>query len=61
VYLDLVRATIDNVAELGPEAALTGPAARGDRATIERHLAAMAPDEHAAYEAMVDAAERLVR
>jgi predicted short-subunit dehydrogenase-like oxidoreductase (DUF2520 family) len=61
VYLDLVRATIDNVAELGPEAALTGPAARGDRATIERHLAAMSPDEHAAYEAMVDAAERLVR
>jgi predicted short-subunit dehydrogenase-like oxidoreductase (DUF2520 family) len=60
-YLDLVRATVDNVADLGPEAALTGPAARGDRETIERHLAAMSPDEHAAYEAMVDAAERLVR
>ena len=34
VYLDLVRATLDNVAELGPAAALTGPAARGDDATI---------------------------
>jgi predicted short-subunit dehydrogenase-like oxidoreductase (DUF2520 family) len=29
-YLDLVRATVDNVAALGPAAALTGPAARGD-------------------------------
>ena len=42
-YLDLVRATVDNVAELGPAAALTGPAARGDWATIERHLAALDP------------------
>ena len=40
-YLDLVRATVDNVAELGPAAALTGPAARGDWATIDRHLAAL--------------------
>ena len=40
-YLDLVRATVDNVAELGPAAALTGPAARGDDATIERHLDAL--------------------
>ena len=41
-YLDLVRATVDNVAALGPAAALTGPAARGDGATIDRHLAALA-------------------
>ena len=58
-YLDLVRATLDNVAELGPAAALTGPAARGDQATIERHLAALDPDERAAYQAMVDLARRL--
>ena len=30
----LVRATVENWASLGPEAALTGPVARGDEATI---------------------------
>jgi predicted short-subunit dehydrogenase-like oxidoreductase (DUF2520 family) len=59
-YLDLVRATVDNVADLGPAAALTGPAARGDWETIERHLLAMHPDEHPAYEALARAARRLV-
>ena len=46
-----MRATIDNVAALGPAAALTGPAARGDEATLERHLAALDPSEREAYEA----------
>jgi predicted short-subunit dehydrogenase-like oxidoreductase (DUF2520 family) len=59
-YLDLVRATVDNIAELGPAEALTGPVARGDQATIDRHLEALPPDERPAYEAMVDAARRLV-
>jgi predicted short-subunit dehydrogenase-like oxidoreductase (DUF2520 family) len=59
-YLDLVRATVDNVAELGPKAALTGPAARGDWATIDRHLAALDPAERPAYDAMMTAARRLV-
>jgi len=62
-YLDLVRDTVENVAELGPAAALTGPAARGDWATIERHLAALDEidlRERPAYEAMVDLARRLV-
>jgi predicted short-subunit dehydrogenase-like oxidoreductase (DUF2520 family) len=59
-YLDLVRATIENVAELGPRDALTGPAARGDWSTIERHLAALPPDEREAYETMVRLARRLV-
>jgi predicted short-subunit dehydrogenase-like oxidoreductase (DUF2520 family) len=58
-YLDLVRATVDNVADLGPAAALTGPAARGDWDTIERHLLAMHPDERPAYEALAHAARRL--
>ena len=57
--LDLVRATVDNVEELGPAAALTGPAARGDETTIERHLSAIAPAEHAAYRALADEARRL--
>ena len=59
-YLDLVRGTVDNVAALGPAAALTGPAARGDWATIDRHLAALPDDEHDTYPAIVAAARRLV-
>ena len=59
-YLSLVRATVDNVAELGPAAALTGPASRGDWATIERHLDAIDPSEVDAYRALVAAARRLV-
>jgi len=59
-YLDLVRVTLDNVAELGPKAALTGPVARGDWATVERHRAALPADELVAYDAMVAAARRLV-
>lgn len=57
--MDLVRSTVDNVDELGPAAALTGPAARGDEATIERHLSAIAPSEHPAYRALADEARRL--
>lgn len=58
-YLGLVRATVDNVAALGPAAALTGPAARGDEATIERHRAALDPAERPAYDSLADAARRL--
>ena len=57
--LSLVRATLDNVAELGPADALTGPAARGDEATIQRHLEALPPDERACYEALAEQARRL--
>lgn len=59
-YLDLVRATVENVADLGVAEALTGPVARGDEATLARHREALAADEIAAYEAMVAAARRLV-
>jgi predicted short-subunit dehydrogenase-like oxidoreductase (DUF2520 family) len=58
-YLDLVAATVDNVRELGPGAALTGPAARGDEATIRRHLRALPADERRAYRALAEAARRL--
>jgi predicted short-subunit dehydrogenase-like oxidoreductase (DUF2520 family) len=37
----LVLATANQWAEMGPEAALTGPIARGDEGTIERHRAAI--------------------
>jgi predicted short-subunit dehydrogenase-like oxidoreductase (DUF2520 family) len=59
-FLDLVRGTVENVARLGPAAALTGPLARGDTATVERHLAALHPSERQTYEAMADATRRLL-
>jgi predicted short-subunit dehydrogenase-like oxidoreductase (DUF2520 family) len=34
----IVRETVDNIFELGPAHALTGPIARGDDAVVERHL-----------------------
>ncbi|MCE2512568.1 MAG: DUF2520 domain-containing protein [Acidimicrobiia bacterium] len=58
-FMDLVRATVDNVDELGPAAALTGPAARGDTETIRRHLEAIDRAERPAYEAMSQQARRL--
>ncbi len=59
VMLDLARDTLDNVRRLGPAAALTGPAARGDDATIARHLKALPAEERAVYEALVNEARRL--
>jgi predicted short-subunit dehydrogenase-like oxidoreductase (DUF2520 family) len=58
-YLDLAQGSLDDVAELGPAAALTGPVRRGDRATVERHLAALPPEERPAYEALAAEAARL--
>lgn len=58
-FIDLVRATVDNVDELGPAAALTGPAARGDHETIQRHLEAVDPAERAAYTELSRQARRL--
>lgn len=59
-YLELARQTLDNVGRLGPAAALTGPVARGDWDTVSRHLAALDPSEVAAYQVMVDQAQRLL-
>jgi predicted short-subunit dehydrogenase-like oxidoreductase (DUF2520 family) len=58
-YLDLAVATLANVGELGPAAALTGPAARGDDATLAAHLRALDPSERDAYRALVAQARRL--
>ncbi len=58
-FLDLSRAALDDVARLGPAAALTGPAARGDWATLERHRRALAAGERPGYLAGVALASRL--
>jgi predicted short-subunit dehydrogenase-like oxidoreductase (DUF2520 family) len=59
-FLPLVRGTVENVSELGPAAALTGPVARGDDDTIARHVDALPADEREAYRALVREARRLV-
>lgn len=58
-FVDLARASLEDVARVGPAAALTGPAARGDDATVARHRAALAPAEVPAYDACADLARRL--
>jgi predicted short-subunit dehydrogenase-like oxidoreductase (DUF2520 family) len=58
----LARTSFDRTFSLGPGAALTGPAARGDAGTIERNLAALskdAPDAVQAYVALSAAAAEL--
>jgi predicted short-subunit dehydrogenase-like oxidoreductase (DUF2520 family) len=52
----LVRQTVENVAELGPEAALTGPVARGDEATVTAQreaVAEVAPELLALFDELV--------
>jgi predicted short-subunit dehydrogenase-like oxidoreductase (DUF2520 family) len=42
LLVPLLRRTVDNLAELGPRDALTGPVARGDDATVEAQRRAVA-------------------
>jgi len=58
-FLPLTRAALEDVERLGPAAALTGPAARGDFATLARHAEALAPEERAGYQAAAALAMRL--
>jgi predicted short-subunit dehydrogenase-like oxidoreductase (DUF2520 family) len=55
----LVRATLDNIDDLGARDALTGPVARGDVDTVVRHLDALPDDERDAYVALAEQARRL--
>ena len=41
LLVPLLRATVENIARLGPDAALTGPIVRGDAGTVRAHLAAL--------------------
>jgi predicted short-subunit dehydrogenase-like oxidoreductase (DUF2520 family) len=61
-FLPLQRATLDNVATMGPAAALTGPAIRGDAGTVAANLEALAkhaPEAVPAYVALADVALQL--
>ena len=61
-FLPLSRMALEDVAARGPERALTGPASRGDLATIDAHLGAIPASERATYVALAqvafDVAER---
>ena len=60
-FLPLTRAAVDDVAALGAGAALTGPARRGDWATLSRHLDALPESERAGYQAGAALATRLAQ
>lgn len=58
-FLDLARGALDDVAAVGPAAALTGPVSRGDWDTVARHVAAIPEAERPAYTLLADTARRL--
>jgi predicted short-subunit dehydrogenase-like oxidoreductase (DUF2520 family) len=60
-FLPLAAAALQDVADLGPAAALTGPAARGDEETLGRHRAALEAVLGAGEVAGYDAGVALVR
>ena len=57
----LVAGTFDNLTEHGPLAALTGPVARGDTATLRRHIERLSRDDSLLYRALGRAALELAR
>lgn len=62
LLVPLVRATVENWAELGPEQSLTGPVARGDVATVARQREAVherAPELLELFDALVEATREL--
>ena len=58
-FAPLVLASVQNAFQLGPAEALTGPVARGDLSTVERHLQDLDPAERDAYRALAREAARL--
>jgi predicted short-subunit dehydrogenase-like oxidoreductase (DUF2520 family) len=58
-FLPLAREALTDVETSGVAAALTGPAARSDMATIDAHLAAIPEGERATYVAMANTAFEL--
>jgi predicted short-subunit dehydrogenase-like oxidoreductase (DUF2520 family) len=57
----LVEGTLENLSRAEPRDALTGPVARGDTATIARHLESLAVDDAKLYRALGRAALELAQ
>lgn len=55
-FLPLAESALADAAAVGPVAALTGPASRGDLVTIDAHLQAIPDEERATYVALANAA-----
>ncbi len=58
-YWELMASTLDTVRASSARAALTGPAARGDNATVEAHLADLPLEERPLYRVLATEATRL--
>jgi predicted short-subunit dehydrogenase-like oxidoreductase (DUF2520 family) len=58
-FVDLALGSLRNVADIGPGEALTGPVARGDWATVAKHLASLPADERELYTCLAQATARL--
>ena len=57
----LVEGTLENLSRVEPKAALTGPVARGDVATVLRHIESLALDDAKLYRALGRAALELAQ
>jgi predicted short-subunit dehydrogenase-like oxidoreductase (DUF2520 family) len=55
-FLPLAQQALADVCAVGPQAALTGPASRGDMATIDAHLASIPESQRSTYVALANAA-----
>lgn len=58
-FSPLVRGVLDNCDAIGARDALTGPVARGDRDTVDAHLASLPPEERDLYRVLAAEALRL--
>ncbi len=58
-FAPLVLASVENAFRMRPDRALTGPVARGDLATVQKHLETLDPGERDAYRALAREAARL--
>ncbi len=54
--IPIIRGTVENIVRAGARSALTGPVARGDSATVRKHLDVLPPEEAALYRALGRAA-----
>jgi predicted short-subunit dehydrogenase-like oxidoreductase (DUF2520 family) len=58
--LPLAHASLERAAAAGP-VAITGPAARGDRATVAGHVEVLSGEDAATYRALAEAMQGLIR
>lgn len=59
-YLPLMQGTLDNLRNLAPSKAMTGPLVRGDSGTLGRHLEVLGEEASSAYRAIGGTAIRLL-